>query len=100
MGESDVATEFSFKYLSKGKKYELKLPLEVIPEGNCRELAVRLVKAHNIPFHLEDELKEKLESFMESATLEMLDQQTENLMYGGSVFEKVYYLVVSCFVKT
>ena len=82
--------EFAYKFVSNGRKYVLKVPLEVLRKGSSKELSVRLIKAHKIPFHLEDELHEKLKSFTNVATLEMLDQQTENLMYGGSVFEKVY----------
>lgn len=88
--EAEQRREFAYKFVSNGKKYELKVPLEVLRRGSCKELAVRLIKVHKIPFHLEDGLHEKLEYFANVSTLEMLDQQTENQMYGGSVFEKVY----------
>lgn len=90
-GEADHGRrEFAYKFLSNGKKYELKVPIGLPFGGSCKELAVRLIKAHKIPFHLEDELHEKLDRFTKAATLGMLDEQSENRMYGGSVFEKVY----------
>jgi len=82
-------SEFTFVFVSNGKKYELKLPIDIPYEKSCRELTVRLIKAHKIPFHLEDELHEKLRVFTRTAALEILDEKSESLMYGGSVFEKV-----------
>lgn len=83
------SAEFCYQFLSNGSTYLLNLPLKLPYVEELRELAVRLVGAHKIPCHLEDDLCEKLQEFVRSATVEMLDQQAENNFYGGSVFEKV-----------
>lgn len=81
--------DFAYQFRSGGNTYCLNVPLELPFEGHTRELAVRLVRAHRIPCHLEDDLCEKLGAFASSASLEMLDQLAERNLYGGSVFEKV-----------
>ena len=81
--------DFVYQFPSRGKVYRLTVPLKLPYQDNSRELAVRLIRIHKIPFHLEDDLFEKLEAFSEAATLQMLDQQAENNLYGGSVFETV-----------
>ena len=83
--------EFVYQFVSKGSTYRLTVPLKLPYQGDSSEHAVRLVKAHKIPFHLEDEVREKLDSYAKSATLKMLDQAAEEKIYGGSVFEKVRY---------
>ena len=87
--ETNSKSLFTFIFVSNGKKYELKLPVDIPYEKSCQELTVRLIKTHKIPFHLEDELHDKLLVFTRTASLEILDEKTESLMYGGSVFEKV-----------
>lgn len=89
--ENDI-TKFSYNFVSNGKKYQLRVPITLPYEKCCRELCVRLIKTHKIPFHLEDELHDELCAFVKSTTIEMLDETTESHLYGGSVFEKVKYL--------
>ncbi len=80
---------FLYQFVSKGNNYRLRVPLRLPFEGNAREYAVRLIAAHRIPCHLEDDLCKSLEEFAKTATLEMLDNLAERKFYGGSVFEKV-----------
>ena len=80
---------FLYQFVSKGNTYRLKVPLKLPFEGNAREYAVRLIAAHRIPCHLEDDLCKRLQAFSRDATLEMLDKMAERKFYGGSVFEKV-----------
>ena len=95
MGEEtdgDLASrtaDFVYQFRCKNNNYRLKVPLDLPFEGDARELAVRLVGAHRIPCHLEDDLCQKLRRFASSASVEMLDELAERNLYGGSVFEKV-----------
>ena len=83
--------DFVYNFQSNGCTYRLQLPLEVPYRGVPRELAVRLVKAHRIPCHLEDDLCERLVEFISTSSLDVLDQLAERSLYGGSVFEKVFF---------
>ena len=92
--EEPERREFCYQYRSNGVTYRLNYPVPLPYEGDLRELAIRLVGAHKIPCHLEDELCAKLQEFVGSCTLEVLDAKAENNFFGGSVFEKVSLLVI------
>ena len=80
---------FEYQFTSRGNSRCLRVPLKLPYEGNPREYAVRLIDAHRIPYHLEDDLCRSLQKFAKDAKLEMLDKMAERRFYGGSVFEKV-----------
>ena len=80
---------FSFRFHSKGTLCSLDVPLELPYQGNAKEHAARLMTAHKIPFHLEKDLCRELDAFTKESTMKMMDQEAENNLYGGSVFEKV-----------
>lgn len=88
--------DFVYNFQSKGSTYRLQVPLEVPYRGIPRELAPRLVKAHRIPCHLEDDMCERLVEFTSAASLDVLDQLAESNLYGGSVFEKVVCQLHPC----
>lgn len=50
---------------------------------------VRLIQAHNLPCYLEDDLSSQLERYVRDVSLQVCDEEAEERMYGGSVFEKV-----------
>ncbi len=81
--------DFVYQFASNGNHYRLNVPLELPYGGDASELAVRLVAAHRIPCHLEEDLRGALRAYASAASLEMLDELAERNLYGGSVFEKV-----------
>ncbi len=80
---------FSFQFHSQGNICRLDVPLKLPYQGDAREHATRLVRGHKIPFHLENDLYQALDAFTKDSTMKMLDQEVEESLYGGSVFEKV-----------
>lgn len=78
-----------YSYRSNGTSYRLRVPLSLPFTGDARELSLRLIKAHNLPCYLEDDLREQVEKFAREASLEAWDREAEERLYGGSVFEKV-----------
>lgn len=78
-----------YSYRSNGTSYRLRVPLSLPFTGDARELSLRLIKAHNLPCYLEDDLREQVERFAREASLEAWDREAEERLYGGSVFEKV-----------
>jgi len=81
--------DFLYSYRSNGTNYRLRVPLSLPFTGDARELSLRLIKAHNLPCYLEDDLREQVERFAREASLEAWDREAEERLYGGSVFEKV-----------
>ena len=79
----------TYKLRMKGSWYKLEVPLTLPYTGNPRELAVRLINAHQLPCYLEQELCERLERFGREESLKYLDEQAEGNLYGGSVLEEV-----------
>ena len=78
-----------YSYRSNGTSYRLRVPLSLPFTGDARALSLRLIKAHNLPCYLEDDLREQVEKFAREASLEAWDREAEERLYGGSVFEKV-----------
>lgn len=78
-----------YSYRSNGTSYRLRVPLSLPFTGDARELSLRLIKAHNLPCYLEDDLREQVERFAREVSLEAWDREAEERLYGGSVFEKV-----------
>ena len=89
----------TYKLRMKGSWYKLEVPLTIPYTGNPRELAARLINAHQLPCYLEQELCKRLERFGREETLQYLDEQAEGNLYGGSVLEEVgtsKWSVMSC----
>lgn len=78
-----------YSYRSNGTSYRLRVPLSLPFTGDAGELSLRLIKAHNLPCYLEDDLREQVKRFAREASLEAWDREAEERLYGGSVFEKV-----------
>ena len=87
--EAEKTFDFVYDFRSNGSIRRLKLPLKLPYVGNARELALRVIMAHKLPQHLEDDLHDQLLNFARGASQEMMDKKAEERMVGGSVFEKV-----------
>jgi hypothetical protein len=83
--------EFSYQFCSNGTRYGLRVPVRG-PLGavRARELASRLVRAHNLPCYLEDELASQLEEFARDSTLRQWDCEGDKAveLVGDSVAEE------------
>ena len=81
--------DFCYQYRSNGATYRLRVPLEFPYKGNAKELTLRVIKAHDIPCYLEEDLCAKLEEFVREVGVKTCDAEAEERLFGGSVFEKV-----------
>ena len=81
--------EFIYQFHSNGSVKRLKLPLSLPYVRDVREQALRLIKLHRMPSHLEDELHTKLRLFANEASNDFLDRQAEESLPHDSVFDKV-----------
>ena len=80
---------FVYQFPSNGSIKRLTVPLDVPYTRDAREQALRLIKLHRMPFHLEDELSENLQQFATEASNECLDGRAEESLPNDSVFDKV-----------
>lgn len=97
MDESTITTKakdpharnFVYQFPSNGSIKRLTVPLNLPYTRDAREQALRLIKLHRMPFHLEDELCGKLQQFAKEASDECLDLHAEESLPSDSVFDKV-----------
>ena len=80
---------FVYQFPSNGSIKRLTVPLNLPYTRDAREQALRLIKLHRMPFHLEDELSENLQQFATEASNERLDGLAEESLPNDSVFDKV-----------
>ena len=74
--EREEADDFSYEFSSNGTRYRLCLPVRgPLGAAGARELASRVVQAHNLPCYLEDELRSQLEEFARDSTLRRWDSE-------------------------
>ena len=59
---------FVFRYPSNGMVYELKVPVKIPYTRDVRELAVRLIRGHDLPCYLEDQLIDQLRCHVQETT--------------------------------
>ena len=81
--------DFVYQFPSNGSIKRLTVPLNLPYTRDAREQALRLIKLHRMPFHLEDELSENLQQFAKEASNEYLDGRAEESLPNDSVFDKV-----------
>ena len=80
--------EFLYQFCSNGTKYQLRVPVKgLLSAARARELTSRLVRAHNLPCYLEDELCSQLEAFARDKALRECDYEGDELvkLAGDSV---------------
>ena len=81
--------DFVYRFHSNGSANRLRVPLQLPYTRDVREQALRLIKLHRMPAHLEDELFTTLQQFAKEASDEFLDHQAEECLPSDSVFDKV-----------
>lgn len=81
--------DFVYQFHSNGCIKRLKIPLNLPYIRDAREQALRLIKLHRMPSHLEDELHLKLQQFSKESSEDYLDHQAEESLPSDSVFDKV-----------
>lgn len=81
--------EFVYSFPSNGSTKRLRVPLKLPYARDTREQAMRLIKLHRMPFHLEDELCLKLQLFAKEASNECLDRLAEENLPSDSVLDAV-----------
>lgn len=93
------ATRFTYQFSSNGTRYHLRVPVAGQLGGErARELASRLVRAHNLPCYLEDELCSQLEVFARDSTLRQWDLEGDKaleLMVMKEASTKVTVIITS-----
>ena len=85
-------TEFTYQFSSNGTRYKLCVPVQEPLSGvRARELASRVVRAHNVPCYLEDELCSKLEEFSRDVALRLWSCEGDEAvkLAGDSVAKEV-----------
>ena len=95
--EKEIA-KFSYQFSSNGTRYHLRVPVRgPLNAVRARELASRLVRAHNLPCYLEDELCSQLEEVTRDAALRQCDEEGDKLvkLAGDSVAVEVSELMGS-----
>lgn len=88
----EETAKFIYQFSSNGMRYHLRVPVRGPLGGvRARELASRLVRAHNLPCYLEDELCSQLEVFARDSALRQWDAEGDKVLElsGGDVLEKV-----------
>ena len=82
--------KFLYQFSSNGTSYRLRVPVRgPLDPVRARELASRLVRAHNLPCYLEDELHSQLQIFARDSALRQWDEEGDRALTGGSVLEEV-----------
>ena len=72
---------FSYQFSSNGTRYTLRVPVRGLLGGaRARELASRVVSAHNLPCYLEDELCSQLEAFARDTAFREWDCEGDELV--------------------
>lgn len=87
---------FSYEFCSNGTRYQLTVPVRgPLGASRARELASRVVRAHNLPCYLEEELCSQLEEFARDAALRRWDCEGDKAvkLAGDSVAEEVSSMV-------
>ena len=92
-GKDPHIRDFVFQFHSNGSIKRLKIPLNLPYTRDVREQALRLIKLHRMPYHLEDELYLKLQQFARESSDDFLNHQAEESLPNDSVFEKVSDLI-------
>jgi hypothetical protein len=83
--------QFSYEFCSNGTRYCLTVPVRgLLGSSRARELASRLVRAHNLPCYLEEELCSQLEEFARDSALRRWDLEGDKAvkLAGDSVAEE------------
>ena len=71
---------FVFRYPSNGRVYELKVPIKIPYSRDVRELAVRLIRGHDLPCYLEDQLIDQLRCHVQETTQSTSDSNATETM--------------------
>ena len=71
---------FVFRYPSNSKVYELKVPVKIPYSRDVRELAVRLIRGHDLPCYLEDQLVDRLRCHVQETTQLASDSNATDTM--------------------
>lgn len=82
-------TDFVYQFPWRGKLHELKLAVELPYKGNFDEFASRIVKAHSIPFHLEEDLRKDLERYVSRESFKHQDVCSDNIILSALENEQV-----------
>lgn len=88
-GDGVGERRFHFQFSSGGTSYELSVPLRLPFRGEARELAVRLIRCHNLPCYLEEELAGQLWEFIREQTLAASDACAEEALDRAFKSEQV-----------
>ena len=89
--------QFSYEFCSNGTRYSLTVPVPgVLGSSRARELASRLVRAHNLPCYLEEELTSQLEEFARDSASRRWDTEGDKAikLAGNSVTEEVSSVIL------
>ena len=92
MAAKGQTEQFSYEFCSNGTRYCLTVPVRgLLGSSRARELASRLVRAHNLPCYLEEELCSQLEEFARDSALRRWDLEGDKAvkLAGDSVAEEV-----------
>ena len=107
--KGEEIAKFSYQFSSNGTRYHLRVPVRGPLNGvRARELASRLVRAHNLPCYLEDELCSQLEEFARDAVLRQCDKEGDELVKlagdsvavevsEGSILHGIHYIMVTSY---
>lgn len=80
-GKKDQRATFTYQFSSNGARHTLRVPVRGLLGGvRARELASRVVTAHNLPCYLEDELCSQLEEFARDTALREWDCEGDELV--------------------
>ncbi|XP_064618656.1 protein C12orf4 homolog [Lineus longissimus] len=73
---TSMETEFVFKFGCKGQASTLTVPVTIPMEQSVEDLTGRLVKAHNLPCYVEEDLSERLRDFVDQNTKQFYDKNS------------------------
>lgn len=100
---AEEVAKFTYQFSSNGTRYHLCVPVRRPLGGErARELASRVVTAHNLPCYLEEELGSQLEVFARDSALRQWDLEGDKTLElaGDSVMKeastKVIEGITSC----
>lgn len=89
-------SKFKYRFTSDGSTYQLIVPVLLpISAEQVGELAVRLIRCHNLPCYLEKELSTKLWDWARQQTLSGGDEAADSLLEQSMNNEKVRYIYKS-----
>ena len=88
-GERVGEHRFHYQFRSGGTSYDLAVPLRFPFRGDARELALRLIRCHNLPCYLEGDLTQHLKGFIREQSLATSDAWSEEAMDRTLKSEKV-----------